>query len=152
MKLIPLVSIAGVLGLVAVFASLQIVGAQSKASDDSGGTPADLQCTLDAQKDYLFQSPAVAPVTASPSLAFMGPERADILEGLAVLDLPEGTSFVVAHEPSAELFVKTCAAEKCTFEEFYEPDQACQRAHRGGCFYVAVRYQERTYCLLQEAD
>lgn len=77
--------------------------------------------------------------------------RLKLRSAMGEIDLPENAAtFVVAHDPSARVYTKTCASAPCSIDEISEPETQCLRDHSDFCYFVAVRYGNRTYCTLHE--
>lgn len=59
------------------------------------------------------------------------------------------TSLFVAHIPTAQMYMHSCAKERCTMEEMARPEQACLIDHMNLCSYVALRFRGEDFCLLR---
>lgn len=69
------------------------------------------------------------------------------------LQFPSNRTVVIAgHYPTGKLFSQLCTEEKCTIEEVAAPQTACLTEFWNDCPYLAIRFRETSYCLLQPAE
>lgn len=76
-------------------------------------------------------------------------ERAALRAAINQIEFPEGaTTFVVAHDPSAKVYAKTCTSKPCSIEEVSYAETQCLEENLDLCYFAAVRHNDQTYCLL----
>lgn len=125
--------------------SAQDIEADATVAGDALGP-----CDESRYLDYFQISQDIGGLVIGQSPGFEGEiERKALRDAIGEIAFPERrTTFVVAHDPSAKVYTKTCESEPCTLEEISDTETQCLKDNMDFCYFVAVRYQNQTYCTL----
>lgn len=148
--------ILGIFAACAVFLASWIYQGSSLAQDANtqAGIDSDVlgPCEERRYLEYFEISQEVGGLVIGQSPGFEdAAARTALRAAVNKIEFPEAaTTFVVAHDPSAKVYTKTCESEPCTLEEVSETETQCLKENLDFCYFVAVRHKDQTYCTLFE--
>ncbi|WCR02057.1 hypothetical protein [Paracoccus saliphilus] len=77
-------------------------------------------------------------------------QQLTLINSFESLKLPRNkTAVTVGHFPTGKIYTNICKNEKCSLEEIATPEQECLTEHWNDCPYVAIKFRENNYCLLE---